>query len=209
VNPSDLPRGLGWLLVAGAIVFWAGAVTPPYRQWMGVPIEEYLTIVGANRPTWYLMHVLFAVGTVLTLAGLSGLGGVLRSSGDRIWSTTAATLFSVAATLWLVQIGYRLSVTPWASSELSQSGQVPLVYVAMQKWMGFLFAAFMLMAYVAVAAYGVALLKTPLVARWAAWTAMGFGLLGVPGLATPLFQPPLMVFVAPFLIGVAILRAAA
>ena len=37
-----IPRAVGWLLIAGAVVFWAGAVTPPYRQWMGVSVEEYL-----------------------------------------------------------------------------------------------------------------------------------------------------------------------
>jgi hypothetical protein len=193
--------------VSGAVVFWIGAVTPPYRQWMGVPVEEYLTIVGDHRANWYAIHGLFAVGTVLTMLGLAGLGAVLRSSGAQVWWSMAGMLFSVAATLWLVHIAYRLSVTPWAASEFAQSGRVPPVYLAIQQWMGILFAAFMVLSYLAFAGYGAALLKVNALARWAGWTALSFGLLGVPGLVTPVFQAPLMIFVAPFVIGIAILRA--
>jgi hypothetical protein len=198
---------LGWLLVGGAVVFWIGAVTPPYRQWMGVPVEEYLTIVENHRPNWYAIHGLFAVGTVLTMLGLAGLGGVLRSAGAPLWWSMAGTLFSIAATLWLVHLGYRLSVTPWAASEFAQSGRVPAVYLAINQWMGILFGAFMVLGYLALGGYGVALLKVNTIARWAGWTALSFGVLGVPGLVTPVFRPPLMIFVAPFVIGIAILRA--
>ena len=141
------------------------------------------------------------------MVGLAILSGVLHSEGERTWSVAAASLFGVATILWLVNIGFRVGVAPWAASELSRTGEVPPVYLATQGWMGLLFAAFMVMAYCAMAVYGVALLRTPVVARWAAWTATCFGIVAVPGLATPLFQPPLMVFVAPFVIGLAILRA--
>jgi hypothetical protein len=39
------------------------------------------------------------------------------------------------------------------------------------------------------------------------WTAIVFGVIAVPGLATPVFQPPLMVYVIPFAIGLGILRS--
>jgi hypothetical protein len=153
------------------------------------------------------MHGLFAVGTVLTMAGLVGLGDALRASGDRAWSAIGAALFCTASTLWLVQVGFRVAVTPWAFDELAKMGQIPSVYPALHRWTGILFGAFMVMAYLAIAAYGAAILKTPGIGRWAGWTALGFGLIGVPGLATPVFQPPLMIFVAPFVVGIAVLRA--
>jgi hypothetical protein len=207
VTTGDVPRGVGWLLVCGAVVFWIGAVTPPYRQWMGVPLEEYLTIVGNHRPNWYVMHGLFAAGTVLTMAGLVGLGDALRASGDRAWSAIAGALFCIAATLWLVQVGFRVTATPWAFEELARTGQVPSVYPALHRWTGILFGGFMVMAYLAIAAYGLAILKTSAIGRWAGWTAVAFGLIAVPGLVTPVFQPPLMIFVAPFVVGIAVLRA--
>jgi hypothetical protein len=202
-----VPRIVGWLLVLGAILFWAGAVTPPYRQWMGVSTEEYLTIVGAHRRNWYVMHALFGAGAAVTVAALAGLAGVLRASGDRIWSGIGLTLFSVATVLWLMQAGFRVAVAPWAASELARGGQVPPVYPALHQWTSVLFAAFMIMGYLALAAYGAALLGTPILSRWAGWVALVFGLVAVPGFATVVFRPPLMLFVVPFVLGIAALRA--
>lgn len=200
------PRIVGWLLLLGAVVFWIGAITPPYRQWMGVPIEEYLTIVGANRRNWYAMHALFGLGTVITVAGLAGLYGALRAGGDRIWSTIAVGLFSIATVLWLVQIGFRVSVEPWAAGELARDGRVPAIFPALQRWMGVLFAVFMIAGYLALAGYGAAILGGPFRPRWAGWVALVFGLVAVPGFATVVFQPPLMLFVVPFVLGIAVLR---
>ena len=200
------PRIFGWLLVVGAVVFWAGAVTPPYRQWMGVPIEEYLTIVGAHRRNWYTMHALFGLGTVITVAGLAGLSAALRATGDRLWSTIAIALFSLAAVLWLMQVGFRVSVEPWAAGELARDGRVPNMFPALQRWMGMLFGAFMLTGYLAIASFGAALLATSTLPRWAGWVAVVFGLVAVPGFATVVFQPPLMLFVVPFVLGISVLR---
>lgn len=207
MHAMDRSRSVGCLLLLGALAFWAGAVTPPYRQWMGVSTEEYLTIVGANGRNWRAMHVLFAVGSVLTLAGLAGLSAVLRASGDRIWSTIGLAAFSVATALWLVQVGFRVTLEPWAALELGRSGQVPSIYPALRQWMGALFAAFMILGYLALSAYGAAILATQAVARWAGWVALIFGLVAVPGMASVVFQPPLMLFVVPFVLAIAVLRS--
>jgi hypothetical protein len=201
------PRLVGWLLLIGALVFWAGAVTPPYRQWMGVSIEEYLTIVGAHHRNWYAMHALFAAGTLITVAGLAGLASTLRTAGDRGWSTIALALFSLAAVLWVVQVGFRVTVELWAAGELARDGRVPSMFPALQRWMGVLFAVFMITGYLALAANGAALLASRLLPRWAGWVALVFGLVAVPGFATVVFQPPLMLFVVPFVLGIAVLRA--
>jgi len=208
MSGTPIPRVVGWLLIAGAVVFWAGAVTPPYRQWMGVSIEEYLTIVGTNLRNWYTMHALFGAGAILAAAGLAGLTSVLRAAGDRTWSAVALTLFSIGVALWLVQVAFRVTIAPWAANELAREGHVPSIYPALQRWMGVLFGAFMIMGYLGLASYGAAVLQTALLPRWAGWVAVVFGILAVPGFATVVFQPPLMLFVVPFVLGVAVLRAA-
>src|SRR6185503_18893820 len=97
---SVVPKAFGWVLVLGSVLFWIGAVTPPYRQWMGVPIEEYLTIVRANARNWQVMHALFALGMVLTTVGLAGLAGHLPSAEERGWAYPAVVLFSMSSLLW-------------------------------------------------------------------------------------------------------------
>jgi hypothetical protein len=45
--------------------------------------------------------------------------GSFWKSGERLWSTLAVTLFATGVVLWLVQVGFRLAVAPWASGELA------------------------------------------------------------------------------------------
>jgi uncharacterized membrane protein YkvI len=73
--------------------------------------------------------------------------------------------------------------------------------------MGVLFAIFMITGYLALAANGAALLASRLLPRWAGSVALIFGLVAVPGLATVVFQPPLMLFVVPFVLGISVIRA--
>jgi hypothetical protein len=202
-----IPRSIGTILVFGAVFFWIGACTPPYRQWTGVPMDEYLRIVGEHRLGWYTIHAFFVVGTTLTLAGLACLAVTLNARSESIKPTLGLVLFSLAAVLWLIQVGFRVSVTVWASSELARTSQVPSVYLGLHQWMSVLFGAFMAMSYASLATYGWALLDVPSVARWAKGVMLVFGVLGIPGLATLVFQPPLMVFVAPFLLGVSVVRS--
>jgi len=73
--------------------------------------------------------------------------------------------------------------------------------------MGVLFGSDMVLGYLAAAAYGLAFLAAPGLPRWAGWTAFCVGVVAVPGMITPLFQPPLMLEVVPFVLGIAIVRA--
>jgi hypothetical protein len=206
MTSEGIPRALGWVLIAGSVIFWVGAVTPPYRQWMGVSLEEYLNIVGANGRNWQVMHGLFGAGTLLTLVGLAGLAPRLRGGSGSTWASIGMTLFAIGALLWFVQLGFRVAVTPWASAELTASGRIPSVYAGLHRWIGVLFSAHMLLGYLAEAAYGFAVLGASAVPRWAGWTSLCFGLVAIPGMLTPVFQPPLMLEVVPFILGIAILR---
>lgn len=201
----SLGRVVGWTLVVSSVIFWIGAFTPPWKQWMGPPLEEYLTIIGTHRKNWLFINGCFALSCVLTVPALGGLAAQLRSRGDPGWSIVGLSLFAVGAALWLVHLGHRLTITPWAASELMESGVVPPGYAAGKMWMGLLFSAYMVMAYIALSAFGAAILSTDLLPRWVGWTAVIFGLVALPGLLTPLFQPPLMVHVVPFIIGLKLL----
>jgi len=56
------------------------------------------------------------------------------------------------------------------------------------------------LAYLALMAYGIALLKTRILPRAAAWLSIGFALLAVPW-----FGPPLLIHMVPWILGVLIL----
>ena len=71
-------------------------------------------------------------------------------------------------------------------------GHRPLWFEPLRAWSGALFAIYMVLAYLAISAYGKALLATDLAPRWVAWTHLIFGLLGAVGFVSriPMFNPP-------------------
>jgi hypothetical protein len=77
----------------------------------------------------------------------------------------------------------------------------------MWTWATALFATYMPLAYLAIAAYGKALLVTGLVSRGVAWSHIIFGVLGAVGFVArvQVFNPPLMIHLVPGILGVLLL----
>jgi hypothetical protein len=208
VPPGDRAlRVAAVLLVAGCAAFWAGAFTPPYRWWFGVPASEYLALVASHRTTWLWIAASFAVGVLLTLAGLVVLGQVLRAAGERLWSELGQVAFLFGAALWLASIAFRATATVAAAEQAGASGAVPAWFAPLQAWAGALFAIYMVLAYLAIAAYGRSLLRTGLAPRWVARAHVAFGLAGSIGFLAQvrLFSPPLLIHLLPGILGVVIL----
>ena len=63
------------LLLAGGILFWIGAFTPPWKQWMTADLKEYLSIIHANRINWYFIHITMIFGVLLTAFALQIFSG--------------------------------------------------------------------------------------------------------------------------------------
>jgi hypothetical protein len=197
------------LLVAGWVMFWAGAFTPPYRWWFGVPVEEYLRLVAENRLAWLWIAAAFALGVTLTFAGLVILGTELRAAGDRVWSELGQATFLFGAVLWLASIAFRATATTYAANETVTSGIVPPWFEPMRAWSGAIFGIYMVLAYLAIAAYGKALVTLPIVPRWVRRLFLILGLAGAVGFIARLgpFDPPLMIHLAPGILGVVLLLA--
>jgi hypothetical protein len=195
------------LLVGGCVSFWAGAFTPPWRWWFPIPVRDYLELVAANQGTWLWIAASFALGVLMTLAGLVVLGTVLRAAGDRVWSELGQTAFLFGSVLWLASIAFRATATISAAKETAASGVVPQWFEPMRAWAGAIFAIYMVLAYLAIAAYGKALLATGLSPRWLAWAHTIFGMVGAIGFVfqIPVFNPPLMIHLVPGILGVVLL----
>jgi hypothetical protein len=206
-QPSRL-RLASALLVAGCATFWAGAFTPPYGWWFGVPVAEYLRLVHDNRAVWLWIAASFAIGVLLTLAGLSVLRTVLRAAGDPIWSELGHVAFFFGSVLWLASIAFRATATVSAAEASQLTGAVPAWFEPMHRWAGLMFAIYMVLAYAAVALYGRALLSTTIAPPWFARAHIVFGTLGAAGFVAGLgpLQPPLVIHLLPALLGISLLR---
>ena len=174
-------RAAAILLIAGWALFWAGACTPPWRWWYGISTREYLEMIATHRGIWLWIAASFAIGVLLTLAGLVILASVLRASGDTLWSDLGQAAFLSGSVLWLTSIAFRATATVSAAKETVSSGMVPSWFEPMRNWSGAIFAVYMVLAYLGIAAYGKAMLATGLTPRWLAWTHVVFGLAGSLG----------------------------
>lgn len=206
MTTSEL-RIAAYLLVAGWLVFWAGAFTPPWRWWYGIPTDEYLQMISAHRVVWRWIAAAFATGVVCTALGLTALRSALQGHDGSVWSDLGLTLFAIGSVVWLASIAFRATATVSAAEAITTSGTVPEWFVPLRGWSGALFGIYMVLAYVAVAAFGKALLASGIVPAWLAWAHIVFGLVGAVGFVArvPVFDPPLMIHLLPGILGVVLL----
>lgn len=84
---------------------------------------------------------------------------------------------------------------------MAQTGVPPPWYEPWYRWSGLLFGIYHVLAYLALVAYGAAVLKTALLARWVGWICIIFALVFLP-----FFGAPLAIHVVPWLLGVLLLQ---
>jgi hypothetical protein len=204
----------GGLLAAGTILFGIGASAPSlFKAWTG-SLDDYLrTLIDHPRAWQIAMHGMLA-GVLATVAGAGVVTSILWTAGDRLFSALALIGFLLGAPLWAAFQAYRLSVPVWAAREAAKAGTPPPLFEPLQAWAGALFSIYMVLGYLAVAAYGGALLVTGLLPTWLGWTSLVFGTAGAlsmmvgrwPRIAgMPLFEPPFMIGLMPLLIGILLL----
>ena len=192
-------RLAGGLFIVSAAVVWVGAVS-----WPGERLEK----VAAHLADHQWTNGCFAVGALIMLAGVTVLTLSLRDAGDRLFCEFGFVGFLVASVFWLIYLGFRLTVTEWAAKEMEQTGIRPASYEMLRTWAGSFFGIYLVLAYLAIAGYGAALLKTGLSPRWLGRTCVVWGiaaalmnLLRVPG-----FDLPLEVPIMPYLVGMFLLK---
>jgi hypothetical protein len=199
-------RATAWLFVAGWAIFWVGAFTPPWRQWVS-PLHEALEIIAVHRLAWHFIHTCFVVGTLLTAAAFVVHAEAVSPGRARLWATLAASAYVVAVTLFLVNLAFRNSVQVWAAESVLRSGEFPSSYETWHRFAGLLFGMYSILAYAAVAALGASLLDSTLLPRWIVWGNLGGGL-ALTALTLGNLPPanaPLMVHLAPGLAGLVLL----
>jgi hypothetical protein len=187
--PARLVAGL---FVVGAVVFWVGA-----RAFPGTALEK----VQANLAGHYWTSVNFLLANVITLAGLALFTLALRKEGDRYFSILGLLFFTFGAVFWTLHLAYRLTVLVRAAQEFNLTVGPPQWFEPWRDFAAILFGVYSVLAYIGLAAYGVALLRTGWLPRWAGWTCVVAGML-----AAPLGGLPLFIHVPLWLVGILTLR---
>jgi hypothetical protein len=129
-------------------------------------------------------EVLISAGHVLTLIGLGWLATILRSAGDRGLGLLGLVAFDFATALWVVD------------SAIWYSGQ---------SWVFELELGYVLLACLANAAFGAAVLRTGILPAWVGWAAIVWGVTWAVLYPPRVVLPPLGPTLIPLLFGVFLL----
>jgi hypothetical protein len=201
----SVPHVAGWLLVVGALAFFIGAGNPYlFRAW-SAPRATYLEIVARRPGAWRFTNLLFIAGTAMTAAGLVVLPALLEDGWPRGLAGAGATVFLIAAVLWIVSLEHRLAVEPASARQFVETGTVDPSVGALDRLSGGLFAAFIVIGFAGLATIGIAATGGgPIPAT------LGWGAAGLSGLLVAAFiafgdMPPFTIYIVSIAFGIALL----
>ncbi len=155
-------------------------------------------ILYMGRATWkwpageapsYLLweRVFVVVALLINTMGFVLLAGMLREAGDKILAPLALVIYLLGTAVLIIAETTFIHTRAWVYPQI---------------------VFFVVVAFLAQAAFGVALLRTGLVAGWAAWATIIWNLFWL--VALPIASPrdiyyPVLHYVAPLIIGIALL----
>jgi hypothetical protein len=184
VVASDLftaHRATGILLILAFISFAIGASVPIFGEkgnWniYTLPVRAQLEAIANNTLAWRMANVFMGLAILFLLAGLWMLTALLGQAGEHLFSRLGLALMLVAAALWVIFSVYRGVATAQAAQELSATDALPAWYEALAPWGFRLFYVYAILAYLALAVYGVALLQVSLFPAWVGWGPLIYSL---------------------------------
>ncbi len=195
-NESSQPaRIAAGFFILGAVIFWVGA-----RTFQGMALD----VIAANTAGNLWTSVNFIVATVVTLFGLAFFTITLENNGDRFLAKIGLLSYAFGAVFWVLHLAFRLTVLNLAAQEWSVTSAAPAWFEPWRAWAAVLFALYSILAYIGLAAFGGAILKTAFMSRWIGWMCMGFGVI-----AGFLGGLPLFIHVPLWIIGILTLRESA
>ena len=181
------------VVIVGSILFLAAAFSPVSRIFAEPDPMERLAIIEGARTQWTVSQILFALGALVTPAGVGLLAYRATGSGPSLTLYAATAVMMIGALLWSWHV-YERAADPAAFT----GGRLSV-------WP---FVVYSLLTMAGLVLLGVALLQTGL-AGWVGWLCIGAaGLFLVVGL---IFRdmPPFAYYVVTLTVGVMAFRAGA
>jgi hypothetical protein len=195
---------LGCVLFLGALGFMPRDSTGNFM--VNLPLREQLLVIAAQASLFQWSFSLIISGIIVTLLGLAMLTTLFRDAGDATFSYLALIALLFGDILLVIFIAFPLGIAPLAAQEAVKTGVVPDYYVQLTLWTRPLFVIYTILAFSALAAYGGAILSTPVLPHWVGWLSIVYGLAGlVLAGFTAGNVPPFLHHLMPIVIGVLLL----
>jgi hypothetical protein len=188
---SNLLKPGAITIIVGSVLFFIAAFSPISRIF-GIPsAEQKLEIILASPNQWKAAQVFFALGALVTVAGIGILAYHFRNQPFSAFLNIVVAILFVGAFFWIWHV-YLRTVDP----QLFTDRGIPVVY----------FAAYTFLTQVGLFIFGIVLLRTD-VYSWVGWTlivsmAMFF-------LLTLIFRdmPPFVYYLITLLTGIMLYRS--
>ena len=170
-----------------------------------MPPQQWLAVVYTHPTLWGWTSALFLSGTLVTLLGFALLARLLEGAGDRGFSYLGLIALLFGAVFWVIVLGFRLSIDPWAAQETARTGVMPDFYVPLSQWTLPLFVVCTILTFLGAAAYGGALVSTRLLPHGLGWVTIVYSLAALGLVVAFGNAPPLLHYLLPIAMGILLL----
>lgn len=181
------------VIIIGSVLFMAAAFSPISKVFGTPDPAEKLAIIQGAPTQWAVAQILFAVGSLVTAAGVGMLAYRAAGDGASLLLMAATAVMAVGAVLW-----------SWHTYE---RGVDPAAFTtgALAAWP---FVVYSLLSMAGLALIGTAVLQTEL-AAWLGWLCIGSAALFL--VLAVIFRdiPPFVYYVVTLTVGIMIYRAGA
>ncbi len=179
------------IIMVGSVLFLIAAFSPISRVF-GIPSpDRKLEIILSAQNQWMIAQILFALGAVVTAAGISIVAYYFRNQPFSTLLNIGAVLLFIGAFLWTWHV-YLRAIDP----QLFVERGIPVWY----------FASYTFLTQAGLVLFGIALLRTE-IQNWVGW--MMIGSMGLFFVLTIIFRdmPPFVYYAITLTTGVMLYRA--
>jgi hypothetical protein len=170
----------GIALMLSTLIYHGGLsflfVRAQFLEVLKLPRKEQLLIIAKHTGEYRWGCRIILTGWVVAALGYVLLAVLLHDAGELMISTLAAVLFLLGIASALVFLTLYMSPTILAAEEMARTSHMPAYYETLQVAAESALGVYQLLALLATAGFGWALLQTGILPSWVGWVTLGWGL---------------------------------
>jgi hypothetical protein len=205
----SLTTTTGIALILSTLIYHAGLtylfVRAQFLEVLKLPRREKLLIIAKHPADYRWGSRIVLVGWIVAALAYVMLAALLREAGDPMISTLAAVLFLIAIGAAVVFWALWVSPTLLAAEETARTTMMPAYYESLQLAGESALGVYQMLALLATAGFGWALLQTGLLPSWVGWITLGFGVFWAGVFLKTREAIPLLPMVMPVVMGIYLL----
>ena len=175
----SLTTTTGIALILSTLIYHGGLVylfvRAQFLEVLKLPRAKQLLIIARHPQEYRWGGRIVLIGWIVAALAYVMLAALLREAGDPMISTLAAVLFLLAIGAAIVFWAFWVSPTLFAAEVTARTTILPDYYESLQLAAESALGVYQLLALLATAGFGWALLQTGLVPSWVGWLTLGFG----------------------------------